>query len=42
MGYDREKGLIPRICETLFYFINKYGLTRKVEATYIEIYQVVI
>ena len=25
MGYDSEKGLIPRICETLFYFIDTYG-----------------
>ena len=25
MGYGEDKGVIPRICEALFYFINKHG-----------------
>jgi hypothetical protein len=42
MGYDSEKGLIPRICETLFFYIANHGQSRglQVEATYLEIYQV--
>jgi len=41
MGYGKEKGLIPRICETLFHFIDRHGRARglMVEATYLEIYQ---
>jgi len=27
-SYGEEKGLIPRICETLFHFIDKHGQTR--------------
>lgn len=39
MGFDREKGIIPRVCETLFYFIDTYSSERQiaVEATYLEI-----
>ena len=25
MGYGEDKGVIPRICEALFYFITKHG-----------------
>jgi kinesin family member 1 len=42
MGYDKAKGLIPRICGLLFYMIDTHGRARglQVEATYLEIYQV--
>jgi hypothetical protein len=28
LRYGEEKGLIPRICETLFHFIDKHGQSR--------------
>ncbi len=41
MGFDTEKGIIPRMCEALFYFLDTHGGDRRiaVEATYLEIYQ---
>ena len=40
MGYDQDKGVIPRICDALFYFIAKLGGSSsfKVDASYLEIY----
>lgn len=40
MGYGEDKGVIPKICDALFYFIAKLGGTDsfKVDASYLEIY----
>jgi hypothetical protein len=39
MGYGQDKGIIPRICETLFYFIKKAGQSKfMVDASYLEVY----
>ena len=39
MGYGDDKGVIPRICDALFFFITKVGSERfKVDASYLEIY----
>ena len=39
MGFDQEKGIIPQVCEALFYFLDTHSGERRiaVEATYLEI-----
>jgi hypothetical protein len=40
MGYGEDKGVIPRICESLFYFKNRTPNPDnfKVDACYLEVY----
>lgn len=40
MGYGEDKGIIPRICDALFYFIHRTGDSKNylVDASYLEIY----
>jgi len=39
MGYDRDQGVIPRVCEALFWFIGHHGADLfKVDACYLEVY----
>jgi len=40
MGYGADKGVIPRICESLFYFVERTGKPDmyKVDACYLEVY----
>ena len=37
MGSEHDRGLIPRICESMFHEM-KEGTTYKVEVSYLEIY----
>ena len=39
MGYGEDKGVIPRICESLFYFIERSSdpTNFKVDACYLEV-----
>ncbi len=39
MGYGQDKGIIPRICDCLFYFIERTGDAKnfKVDASYLEV-----
>ena len=39
MGYNMDKGVIPRICESLFYFIERSPdpANFKVDACYLEV-----
>ena len=44
MGYGGDKGIIPRICEALFYFIERTKTPEKfkVDACYLEVYNEMI
>lgn len=39
MGYGQDKGVIPQMCDALFYFVGRYGADKfKIDASYLEVY----